>query len=61
MYSTQDTGDPYPNIFAAVIRQAIKDVTANNDHAEDAAAFLSEHETARKVIELARKVGTRQV
>jgi hypothetical protein len=51
------TGDPYLDVFAAVVRRAIKDVAAGNGHAEEAAQFLREHELARSVMELAGEVG----
>jgi len=51
------TGDPYLDVFAAVVRRAILDVKAGNGHAEDAARFLQENDRARAVVRLAHEQG----
>jgi hypothetical protein len=53
--SQEGTGDPYLDVFAAVMRQAIKDMQEGNGHAEEAAMFLRENDLARRVMQLARR------
>jgi len=51
------TGDPYLDVFAAVVRRAILDVKAGNGQAEDAARFLQENGGAQAVVRLAHEQG----